>query len=123
MSIQTVSKNAIEIRGLRKRYGGFDLGPLDITVPRGSIYGFVGPNGAGKSTTIDLMFGMGEADQGSITVNGLDHQADEVEMKRRSAYVGPELEYGHWGRISSAARFLRGFLSGHLGRRLFPRAA
>ena len=54
--------NAIEIRGLQKRYSEFELGPLDLTVPKGSIYGFVGPNAAGKTTTIDLMFGMGRAD-------------------------------------------------------------
>ena len=60
------TENAIEIRGLRKQYASFDLGPINLDVPRGSIFGFVGPNGAGKSTTIDLMFGMGRGHRGSI---------------------------------------------------------
>ncbi|MFM2082239.1 MAG: hypothetical protein RL380_930, partial [Verrucomicrobiota bacterium] len=51
--------NAIEIRGLVKNYPKFTLGPLDLTVPRGAIYGLIGPNGAGKTTAIDLIFGMG----------------------------------------------------------------
>ena len=109
MSQVSPSENAIEIRGLRKHFPSFDLGPLDMTIPRGSIYGFVGPNGAGKSTTIDLIFGMGRAEAGTISVCGLDHEADEVAMKRRTAYVSPELEYSQWGRIHKAARFIRGF--------------
>lgn len=103
------SDSAIEIRGLRKHFPSFDLGPLDLTVPRGSIYGFVGPNAAGKTTTIDLMFGMGRSDGGSIRIAGLDLATDEVAIKRKAAYVGPELEYGGWGTVGRAIRFVRGF--------------
>jgi len=102
-------ERAIEIHGLRKHYPGFDLGPIDLFVPRGSIFGYVGPNGAGKSTTIDLMFGMGRADAGSIRMLGLDAITDEVAVKQRSAYVGPELEFATWGRVGNAVRFVRGF--------------
>ena len=105
----TKTKNAIEIRGLRKHYSGFELGPLDLDVPRGSIFGFIGPNGAGKSTTIDLMFGMGRCDAGSISMLGLHHQRDEVAVKERAAYVGPELDYSNWKKVKKAIRFLRGF--------------
>jgi len=107
--IPVATDNAIEIRGLRKHYAAFDLGPLDLDIPRGSIFGFVGPNGAGKSTTIDLMFGMGQADGGTIRMLGLDAIGDEVAVKQRAAYVGPELEYGNWGKIRHAIRFVRGF--------------
>jgi ABC-2 type transport system ATP-binding protein len=104
-----MSANAIEIRGLEKAYPAFALGPLDLTVPRGAIYGFVGPNGAGKTTTIDLIFGMGAKDAGSITVLGLDHVADEVAMKRQVAYVSPDLVFNPWGRVGKAIQFVRGF--------------
>jgi ABC-2 type transport system ATP-binding protein len=102
--------NALEIRGLTKAFDrGFTLGPLDLTVPAGAIYGFVGPNGAGKTTTIDLIFGMGNKDGGSISVFGLDHLRDEVEMKRKVGYVSPELDFRPWGRIGRAIDFVRGF--------------
>ena len=102
--------NALEIRGLTKAFGeGFRLGPLDLTVPSGGIYGFVGPNGAGKTTTIDLIFGMGGKDAGSISVFGLDHLRDEVEMKRQVGYISPELDFRPWGRINRAIDFVRGF--------------
>jgi ABC-2 type transport system ATP-binding protein len=102
--------NALEIRGLTKAFEeGFKLGPLSLTVPAGAIYGFVGPNGAGKTTTIDLIFGMGGKDSGSISVFGLDHLRDEVEMKHQVGYVSPELDFHPWGRVGSAIDFVRGF--------------
>jgi len=104
-----VNDNAIEIRGLIKNYPAFKLGPLDLTVPRGAIYGLIGPNGAGKTTAIDLIFGMGRNDAGEIRVLGLDHQRDGVELKRRAAYVSPDLNFAVWGQVGKAIRFVRGF--------------
>ena len=104
-----MNANAIEIRQLKKIYPNFTLGPLDLTVPRGAIYGLIGPNGAGKTTAIDLIFGMGKNDGGTIRVLGLDHHADEVELKRRAAYVSPDLNFAVWGKVGKAIRFVRGF--------------
>jgi len=100
---------ALEIRGLEKRYRNFTLGPLDLTVPPGAIYGFVGPNGSGKTTTIDLIFGMGAKDAGSISVLGFDHVTAEVDMKKRVGYVSPELNFQPWGRVRNVIHFVRGF--------------
>jgi ABC-2 type transport system ATP-binding protein len=104
-----MSANALEIRGLTKSFRSFSLGPLDLTVPRGSIYGFVGANGAGKTTTLDLVFGLGVKDAGSISVLGLDHVRDERAMKQRTAYVSPDLNYAPWSRVSSVISFVKGF--------------
>ncbi len=104
-----MNENAIEIRGLEKSFEKFKLGPMDLTVPRGAIYGFIGPNAAGKTTTIDLMFGMGNADAGTIRILGLDHQAEDVEMKRRIGYVSPDLSFAVWTNIKKAIQFVRGF--------------
>jgi len=104
--------NAIEIRGLTKNYPRFQLGPLDLTVPRGAIYGLIGPNGAGKTTTIDLIFGLGRNASGHIRVLGLDHRADDVALKQRAAYVSPDLNFQVWGKVGKAIRFVRGFYPG-----------
>jgi ABC-2 type transport system ATP-binding protein len=101
--------HAVEIRGLKKSFGTFTLGPLDLTVPVGAVYGFVGPNGAGKTTTIDMMFGIGGKDAGSIRVLGLDHLRDEVAMKRQVGYVSPDLDFQPWGRVRRVIQFVRGF--------------
>ena len=100
---------ALEISALEKHFPTFALGPVDLVVPNGSIYGLIGPNGAGKTTLIDQIFGMGSPDAGTIRVCGLDHARDEVAVKERAAYVGPDLSYVLWGKIGKAIRFVRGF--------------
>jgi ABC-2 type transport system ATP-binding protein len=61
--------NAIEIRGLTWRPGkDFAIRGLDLTVPAGSIYGFLGPNGSGKTSTIRLLMGMARPQGGRITL-------------------------------------------------------
>ncbi len=49
----------IRTRGLGKRYGDTDaLAQVDLTVPRGAIYGLIGPNGAGKTTMLSILAGL-----------------------------------------------------------------
>lgn len=104
-----MNNNAIEIRNLTKSFEHFQLGPLNMTVPRGSIYALVGMNGAGKTTTIELIFGMGKKDGGSIQVLGLDHVRDEAAMKRRAGYVSPDTNYQAWGDVGNLIQFIKGF--------------
>jgi len=80
---------ALEIRGLRKSFKNFSLGPLDLTVPTGSIYGFVGPNGAGKTTTMECVEGVRTPDEGRVTVLGLDPVRDAYALQLR---VGVQLQ-------------------------------
>ena len=62
--------NAIEIRGLKKSFRGmYALNGLDMTVPVGSIYGFIGENGSGKSTTEKLICGHLVSNGGTINYN------------------------------------------------------
>ena len=62
--------DAIHLHQVSKHYPAFTLGPLDLTVPTGSVVGFIGENGAGKSTTIKLILGLIAPDSGEITVFG-----------------------------------------------------
>jgi len=63
--------SAIETRGLTRRYGRtMALDDLNLTVERGTIYGFVGPNGAGKTTTLRLLMGLLEPTSGDIRLLG-----------------------------------------------------
>lgn len=67
--METAACNAV-LRGVEKRYPGFTLGPVDLTVPAGSIVGLVGENGAGKTTLLKLLTGINPADAGEITLLG-----------------------------------------------------
>ena len=62
---------AVEIRNVTKRFG--DLAAVDdltLTVPEGSVYGFIGPNGSGKTTTMRMIVNIFYPDRGSIRVFG-----------------------------------------------------
>jgi ABC-2 type transport system ATP-binding protein len=61
----------LRITGLHKRFGDKEvLKGLDLTVPEGSIFGFIGVNGAGKTTAMKTVLGLLKADGGEILVNG-----------------------------------------------------
>ncbi|MGY1437375.1 ABC transporter ATP-binding protein [Streptomyces reniochalinae] len=62
----------ISTQGLTKRYRGGQLAVegLDLSVPRGSVFGFLGPNGSGKTTTIRMLLGLIEPTGGSAHVLG-----------------------------------------------------
>jgi ABC-2 type transport system ATP-binding protein len=62
---------AIETHNLSKRFGQRKaVDGLTISIPAGTIAGFVGPNGAGKTTTIRLLLGLVRPDAGSATILG-----------------------------------------------------
>ncbi|MEA2623261.1 MAG: type transport system ATP-binding protein [Chloroflexota bacterium] len=62
---------AAATRGLVKRYGAQPaLQGLDLTVPRGVVYGFLGPNGSGKTTTLRLLVGLMRPDAGQMVLLG-----------------------------------------------------
>jgi ABC-2 type transport system ATP-binding protein len=78
----------IAFHQLSKRYGNFTaVNQLELTVDRGEVFGFLGPNGAGKTTTIRMMMGILVPSSGRATIDGLDCQADRVELKRRVGYL------------------------------------
>ncbi len=65
--------NAIEARGLVKRFDGFAaVDGVDLNVPEGSIYGILGPNGAGKTTMLRTLLGIIDPDEGVRTLLGSD---------------------------------------------------
>lgn len=66
--------NALELKNVTKRYDGFVLDHINLSVPRGAIVGLVGENGAGKSTTIKLLLDLVRPDEGSIEVLGRSNQ-------------------------------------------------
>ena len=65
-----MANEAAVLRGVQKQYKDFTLGPIDLTVPTGTIVGLVGENGAGKTTTLKLLCGVNRVDAGEITLLG-----------------------------------------------------
>ena len=76
--------NAIEARGLVKRYGDkLALAGVDISVPRGTVTAVLGPNGAGKTTAVRILSTLSVPTEGTATVAGFDVLAQPTEVRRR----------------------------------------
>ena len=89
--------DAIVIDGLSKRFGGkYAVNDLSLTVPRGSVYGFLGRNGAGKTTTIRILMGLLSPSAGTTRVLGFDPEPGPPEMYRRVSYVPEEPHIYEW---------------------------
>lgn len=59
----------IEIKNLTKIYDGMAVvDNISLTIPRGSIFGFLGQNGSGKTTTMKIAVGIAKADAGAVTI-------------------------------------------------------
>ena len=80
----------IRAEGLAKRYNGFALEGLSLTVPAGTVVGLIGSNGSGKTTTLKAILGMTALDAGTVELLGCDPHApgaDLVAIKRRIGVV------------------------------------
>ncbi len=74
--------NAIEIKNLSKNFGHKQaVCGLEMTVPVGSIYGFIGENGSGKSTTEKMICGLLRPSNGSIKLFGKDYTDTDIRAK------------------------------------------
>ena len=85
-----MSDFAIEIKNLVKKFDDFTLGPIDFSIPKGSIVGYTGQNGAGKSTTIKLLLGLLKKDSGEIKILGYDNP-NSLELKDKIGVVFDDL--------------------------------
>jgi ABC-2 type transport system ATP-binding protein len=69
--MENPTMNTVELRDITKTFGStVAVDTLSLTVPRGSIYGFIGPNGSGKTTTLRMIMNIFYPDSGSILLFG-----------------------------------------------------
>lgn len=86
------TRAAVTTHGLTKRFGAqAAVDAIDLSVPRGAVYGFLGPNGSGKTTTIRMLLGLVHASAGTIEVLGeaMPGGAREVLPRVGSLVEGP----------------------------------
>jgi ABC-2 type transport system ATP-binding protein len=83
--------DAIEVEGLRKRYGNVQaLDGVSFAVREGEIFALLGPNGAGKSTTVRVLVTLTEPDEGRATVAGHDVRREGDAVRRSIGYIPQE---------------------------------
>src|SRR5215467_13217762 len=101
---------AIEIKGLTYAYGRAEaVHDLNITVRRGCCYGLFGRNGAGKTTTMKCLLNLLRPQSGAVRILGLDPGRQEVDVKRRLAYVPDYVAFYPWMTISETLDYLASF--------------
>ena len=86
---------AIEITNLSKVYKGGKqaLDNINLTIPRGQIYGLLGPNGAGKSTTINILAGLVNKTSGTARIWGFDIDQNPRNAKNSIGIVPQEIVF------------------------------
>ncbi|GKV67642.1 ABC transporter [Sporosarcina sp. NCCP-2716] len=78
----------IQITDLTKKYGNFTaLDHLTLTLPEGTVFGFVGANGAGKSTTFLILSTLLQPTSGTVVIDGIDITKQPEEIRRRIGYM------------------------------------
>ncbi|OUP62207.1 ABC transporter [Pseudoflavonifractor sp. An176] len=98
----------IEAKAVSKSFDGFlALNDLDMTVPKGSIYGLVGPNGAGKSTILRHLCGVYRPDGGVITIEGQPVYENPT-IKERMVVIPDDVYYYGSASVREMMKFYRG---------------
>lgn len=89
---------AIVARGLKKTYAATKKSPakealkgIDLEIPRGAIFGLLGPNGAGKSTFINILAGLVNKTEGSVSIWGFDIDRNPRQARASIGVVPQEI--------------------------------
>jgi len=78
----------IELKSLTKRYGSFvAVNGINLSVPRGELFGFLGPNGAGKTTTLRMIAGILRPTGGTVEIGGINIAADPIAAKSKLGFI------------------------------------
>ncbi len=102
----------IELTNLTKRYGRFTaVDGINLTIPKGELYGLLGPNGAGKTTTMRMIAGILQPSSGTVKIAGIDIQQNPLVAKNRLGFI-PDRPYVY--DKLTGAEFLR-FVAGLYG--------
>ncbi len=87
--------DAIRCEQLSKHYGEVTaVNQLDLTIPSGTIFGFLGRNGAGKTTTIRMLTGLIQATSGKAWINNIP--ADHPDSRHHFGYLPQDPAFYNW---------------------------
>ncbi len=92
-----MSDAAIRCEGLTRHYGDvIALQDLNLSVPYGSIFGFLGRNGAGKTTAMRLMVGLGHPTAGRAWIAGVETTNADSHAREKFGYLPQDPAFYSW---------------------------
>jgi ABC-2 type transport system ATP-binding protein len=104
--------HVIEIKDLTYAYSRAEaVHEFNLTLRPGRCYGLFGRNGAGKTTTMKCLLNLLRPRGGTVRVFGLDPAKNEVEVKRRIAYVPDYVAFYPWMSVQETLDYLASFRS------------
>ncbi|MCK9171475.1 MAG: ABC transporter ATP-binding protein [Treponema sp.] len=83
----------IDVQNICKKYSGFELKNVSLSLEEGYIMGFIGRNGAGKTTTIKSMLNLVHPDSGTVRINGYDLTENELAVRQSTGYVSGGVDF------------------------------
>ena len=84
----------LKLDNINKHLGKFHLNDISFELPEGYILGLIGPNGSGKTSLIHIILGLYKASNGSILIDGMNYDDNEIEIRN---LIGTVLkEYAVW---------------------------
>jgi ABC-2 type transport system ATP-binding protein len=105
-----MTETAIEIQGLKFAYGKNEvLKGVDLSVPKGSIFGFLGRNGSGKTTTIKTLLGLQKPSAGKCHIGGLDSFSQTMDIRKRIGFMAEDQQMYGWMRVGQIIDWVAGF--------------
>lgn len=88
---------AIHCEGLTRHYGDvIALQDLNLSVPFGSVFGFLGRNGAGKTTTMRLLVGLGHPTAGRAWIAGVETTNADSRTREKFGYLPQDPAFYSW---------------------------
>lgn len=107
---EIANENVIETRALTCYFGAKKVvDSVSLSVPRGSIFGFLGRNGAGKSTTIRTILGLNEPMRGTAFVLGESSTRLSSETRARIGYLAEGHHVYGWMTVRECEKWQRAF--------------
>jgi ABC-2 type transport system ATP-binding protein len=101
---------AIQVRGLRKRYGELEaVRGIDLTIDEGEVFALLGPNGAGKTTTVEILEGYRDRDGGEVSVLGHDPSKRELALRSQVGIVLQSTGVDPYLTVAETVELYRGY--------------
>ena len=87
IKVDNISKEFIKEIKNKKRITFYADKDISFEAKDGEVLGILGPNGAGKTTLLRMISGIMTPTSGTITIDNLDYQNNELEIKRKIAFL------------------------------------